>query len=360
MATVPIPQGANVGAPDRLALKQQMNGLVPIPQGAQVGEQPDSFLGGVGRRIKSMAQAEENKSLLDRVLETTGPGPLIKVARGLWQSDRQLAPQLVDQVKQAAASHRGDTPLQTASPFNVNLEDARAVTTGLSMLDPFASGSVGNVNQLQGEGRGAEAAGQGLTDAALLAAGLAAPRIGQVGQTAKILARPPLRMAAEAAKDIPVVRGVLKGGAALKDVPGQLRQVWNPPTPEASPAQAFSPQPLAVTHDVPSLQVRPTQGAPANLLDSPASGAGASRGTQGEFPVIPPEAAPTQAFSPQPLSAKPAPAQWTPEMRRTLLEDMGHSEGVDPYLDAPEEEQDLAPQLQESIRLAQRMRGAQQ
>lgn len=130
---------------------------------------PNSFLGGVGRRLSSMVPTAP-QTISEGLKNVPWLGPIPQALMGVAQNIKQLGPQLVQQAKQGQASHQPGDILP-------NLNDARTAVTAASMLNPFAAGSVANVNQLQDEGRGSEAAGQGLTDAALLAAGGAASRV---------------------------------------------------------------------------------------------------------------------------------------------------------------------------------------
>lgn len=100
-----------------------------------------------------------------------GPGavPLYRMIKGQVEAEKTLGPQVVEQAKASAASHAGQNP---ALPHLPTLEDARTATTALSMLNPFASSSVANVNTLQDQGQGGKATGEGLADAAMLGTGL--------------------------------------------------------------------------------------------------------------------------------------------------------------------------------------------
>lgn len=107
--------------------------------------------------------------------------------------------------------------------FNLSAEQAIKAVPGLGQ-------SLWNYGSDVQQGNYAGAAG-GATG---IAAQVLAPKIAEsipgakIGQTAKILAKPGVEAATEAVKDIPVVRGVVKGLSKFKDVPGQLKDVWNP------------------------------------------------------------------------------------------------------------------------------------
>ena len=80
-----------------------------------------------------------------------------RVGRGFVEGEKQAAGQVKEQVK-AAHDTKGD-PVQKALAY------ARAGTTAASMADPFATGSVTNINKLEDEGKNREAIGAGTFDA---------------------------------------------------------------------------------------------------------------------------------------------------------------------------------------------------
>lgn len=125
--------------------------------------------------------AAENISMI------AGPaGPIAtRLIRGQVQAEKQLAPQLSEQIKAAQASHSGQKPVTAEDIFSnpvsaannagPTLEDLRAANTALAMANPFASGSVANINQLHDEGKPQQALGEGITDALALGSGLPGP-----------------------------------------------------------------------------------------------------------------------------------------------------------------------------------------
>lgn len=127
---------------------------------------PNSVTGGVGRRavdiLKGLKQTfSPPKSTLDYF---AGPAlPLLRMGEGAVQSGIAAGKQAVQQAKEAHSIAPGNKALKT-------LGYAHAFTTGLAALDPFASGTVTNVNDLEAQGRSREAAGQALPDLALLLA----------------------------------------------------------------------------------------------------------------------------------------------------------------------------------------------
>lgn len=98
-----------------------------------------------------------------------------RLAHGQVEAEKQLGPQFVQQAEGAARERAAQPRLQQVNPLPT-MAELRATTTGLAMLDPFASASVANVNRLQAEGRPGQAAQEGLADVTMLAAPEAAAR----------------------------------------------------------------------------------------------------------------------------------------------------------------------------------------
>src|SRR5580692_11363376 len=125
---------------------------------------PDSVVGGALRR---------GKQELTGLVDTFGPQregenaitsiPAYRMGKGLVEGEKEAASQTKKQFKEAGEV-KGD-PVIKAGKY------ARAGVTGLSMLDPFATGSVTNVNRLQDQGRYKEAIGAGAFDVLTLLAG---------------------------------------------------------------------------------------------------------------------------------------------------------------------------------------------
>lgn len=86
-----------------------------------------------------------------------------RILKGWYETEKQAAKQTKEQFKSAQAV-QGD-------PLAKTLRYGQAATTGLSMLDPFATGSVVNVNQKEAEGRNKEAIGAGAFDLLTLLVG---------------------------------------------------------------------------------------------------------------------------------------------------------------------------------------------
>lgn len=271
-----------------------------------------SALKRAGSIIKSLASPPANKTeLLSGIMGPVGP-VAVRAIRGQVQAEKQLAPQLVEQAKAATLSHVGQNPIRAAIP---SLEDARAMTTGLSMLNPFASGSVANVNQLQDEGRPDQALGEGAADALFLGAGLPGPQklisgavsdVANVPRTVKA-AGPGLMRAADTATDA-LADALIDPRKTLTETIPQaagkaVRKAFNPPTarpvgqpPTVTPAAG----PSATFTDVPDLRVLPEQQPPQNILPQ-------SQGAS--FQVVPPVPAIDELFPSAPALIDPFAAQ---------------------------------------------------
>lgn len=157
----------------------------PLPPGYKLeGDstpKPDSFLGGMGRRaidaVKGLAALNpapvtSQETIAQHPMQAAmdavpGLSTVAKFVQGQYQGSKEALHQAVDQLHEAWTS-KGDVATKA-------LQYARAGTTGLSALDPFATGSVTNVNKLSDQGRMGEAAGQGTADALMLGA----PKIAQ-------------------------------------------------------------------------------------------------------------------------------------------------------------------------------------
>lgn len=127
---------------------------------------PNSVLGGFVRRgvanvkgaVQTFGPQQPDESAL-----TSIPG--VRIAKGLYQGAKQAYGQAQGQYGQAIeAAKAGDIP-------GAALRYGQAAVTGLSIADPFATGPVTNINQLESEGRSKEALGQGAFDALTLYAG---------------------------------------------------------------------------------------------------------------------------------------------------------------------------------------------
>lgn len=113
-----------------------------------------------------------------------GPGglPFLRIIRGQAQASKQAFQQaagygskvdyLKDEKGNPVIGEGGE--LVPASEEDA-LQDARSKVTALSALNPFASGSVANINQLQDENKPDQALGEGAADALLLGAGMPGP-----------------------------------------------------------------------------------------------------------------------------------------------------------------------------------------
>lgn len=131
------------------------------------GGPPDSVAGGIGRRVGDLVKGAKKTFAPPSTVGgfIAGPSlPLFRMAGGVIGSGEAAGKQAIQQAEQAHKIPAGNKAIKS-------LEYARALNTGLSALDPFASGTVANVNELQDEGRTKEAVGQAIPDVALLAAG---------------------------------------------------------------------------------------------------------------------------------------------------------------------------------------------
>ena len=142
-------------------------------------QQPDSAVGGIINRImdtgKSLAQTLDPRQTLSAIAHGDVAGaiantPVYRMAHGLVQAEQTAGPQAVQQLKDASAIPSGNAGIKA-------LKYGQAGVTALSMLDPFATGSVSNINNLSAQGRVSDATGQGVTDAAVLGATAAVPSV---------------------------------------------------------------------------------------------------------------------------------------------------------------------------------------
>lgn len=142
---------------------------ISAPQGvAPSVNEGNSVLGGVKRRFKSTLQgigdlvSPTKQSGEENVPEFFLPG--YRIGKGVISGEKEAARQTVQQAKDAIQGFKSD-------PVAAGLKGAQAITTGLSMLNPFATGAVTNINKIDASGRTKEAIGQGAFDAIILLAG---------------------------------------------------------------------------------------------------------------------------------------------------------------------------------------------
>jgi hypothetical protein len=154
------------------------SGAVPGEEGFEAAQTPygptppqDTVIGGALRRGKNTIEGiyqtvaapptEEERKEFPTAFERPA---LIehRVAKGVVEGEKEAGRQTAGQFKQA---------LQARDPVNTPLGIARSGVTALSMLDPFATGSVTNVNKLEDQGRNREAIGQGAFDVLTMLAG---------------------------------------------------------------------------------------------------------------------------------------------------------------------------------------------
>lgn len=91
--------------------------------------------------------------------------PVYRIGKGFVEAEKQAGAQTKQSAKDTAELARQGHPVEAT------LQGVKTGVTAASMLDPFATASVANINQLQEQDRGGEAVGQGLFDAMTLALG---------------------------------------------------------------------------------------------------------------------------------------------------------------------------------------------
>lgn len=142
------------------------------PEDAASKPPDDSVLGGFFRRAGGMIKSGIASSIpvpsMDDIRQTADNPTFANKLRLFAHSTPGIAG--------PARMLEGQAGAETEAAHQIgeevhNGEIARPIVTGLSMLDPFATGSVTNVNRLEDEGRNREAIGQGGFDIGTLAAG---------------------------------------------------------------------------------------------------------------------------------------------------------------------------------------------
>ena len=113
----------------------------------------------------------------------------------------------------------------TAAPLAPELIAANPMMAARAIVGGYATGKVAGVgSKILGANPDQQ---QFSEDIGNLAGGmLASGAFLKVGGTAKAIARPFVNTALETVKDIPVVRGAIKGITTFKDVPSEIRNVW--------------------------------------------------------------------------------------------------------------------------------------
>lgn len=165
--------------------------------------QPNSILGGAGRAVAGAAKGAWSTlmappSSTDEKVVSDIAAPLLpayRMGKGLVSTEATAGKQALGQAGSAIDAAKAGQVGPAAA------QAARAVVSGASMLDPFATGSVVNANKMQDEGRQREAIGSGAVDVLSLIAGsqLGKPlsaqgklakltsAVGETGETAKNL-----------------------------------------------------------------------------------------------------------------------------------------------------------------------------
>jgi hypothetical protein len=135
----------------------------PVTRGVKAfGTRAADTVTGLGHLIADPPNEEEKAATL---LSGRASLPIYRIGKGFVEAEKEAGKQTKqsgkDTAELARQGHYGESALQ----------GVKTGVTAASMLDPFATSSVANVNQLQSEGKNAEAVGQGLFDAMTLALG---------------------------------------------------------------------------------------------------------------------------------------------------------------------------------------------
>lgn len=134
-----------------------------------------------------------------------------------------------------------------AAPFlaaGAPIAAARAVAGG------YLGGKIGEAGtELAGGDEEAQQLGGNIGNLIGGYGGAEAPNIAKskVFQSLKAISKPPLKMALETAKDTPILGGAIRGAAAFKDVPGQLRDIWAKPSAEVEAGPEIAPAPYRMS-----------------------------------------------------------------------------------------------------------------
>lgn len=133
-----------------------------VPEARHKEHSPNSIGGGFGRRaeqtfkglydtVAKPPETQDEKALAASPLSAIAPVPAYRITKGLIDTEKEAG----KQVKEQFGKH----------------EYARSGVTALSMLDPFATGTVVDVNRLNDQERGREALGAGTFDVLTLLLG---------------------------------------------------------------------------------------------------------------------------------------------------------------------------------------------
>lgn len=136
-------------------------GLPPPPQS-------NEFFGGFGRRAKQAWEGVKSLGAPAKGAENLLPPGVLqgeRMARGAVGSEVTAGKQVAGQAEAGVKAAKVGDPLGAMGNFS------RAAVTGASMLDPFATGSVTDINTMEDQGRNREALGTGAFDALTLLIG---------------------------------------------------------------------------------------------------------------------------------------------------------------------------------------------
>lgn len=165
-----LKQGYRIGPP-------QQNGVTSVNAAPpSTDQQPDnSIVGGFLRRALQTAKGvastanpiPSTQELKDSYGFAALPGmaPVVRILQGQYGASKQAVQQAGQEL------HAANNPDPGADLTTRALQYARPVVTAASALDPFATSSVTNVNQLEDKGQNREAIGQGAFDIGALLAG---------------------------------------------------------------------------------------------------------------------------------------------------------------------------------------------
>ena len=143
----------------------QGNADNPFTRGVKAfGTRAKDTATGIGHMVAD-PPTDEEKKVSDFAMQGRAALPVYRVGKGFVEAEKEVGKQTKqsgkDTAELARQGHYGEAALQ----------GVKTGVTAASTLDPFATSSVANVNQLQNEGKNAEAVGQGLFDAMTLALG---------------------------------------------------------------------------------------------------------------------------------------------------------------------------------------------
>jgi hypothetical protein len=137
---------------------------------------PNTAAGGFVRRAADTAKGlyhtftDPPRDENEKLLEATGSFlPGYRMFRGFVSGEAKAGKQAYQQEKDAAKSFKSD-------PVSAGLKAGQGVVTAASTLDPFATGTVTDVNEMENEGRNREAIGTAAFDTLTMLIGGKSPK----------------------------------------------------------------------------------------------------------------------------------------------------------------------------------------